>query len=65
MTREYVHLQERAQHWVEAHKDDKPPSMPGRLLLFTNLVRPLAWLCGCRVVGLMDKKREATNEQGG
>lgn len=60
--REYVHLQEKSSKWVKDHKDIPPPRLPRRLRWFNRLVRPLAWLFACQVVGMRDKK-EVTGEQ--
>lgn len=56
MAREYTHLQAKANAWVEAHKDMPPPKMPERLRWFLRVVRPIAWLFACQVVGVRDKK---------
>ena len=58
MMREYELLQHRAIKWVEAHKDIPPPKLPWRLVWFIRLGRPVAWLLGCQVMGLRDKKNK-------
>ena len=57
LARETAHIQAQATKWIEAHKDIKPPN---RLVWFSRITRPIAWLCGCKVVGLLDKKTEVT-----
>ncbi len=56
LTRELTHIQTQAQEWVVAHRDAQPPRLLKRLTWFTRLVRPIAWLFACQVVGIRDKK---------
>ena len=64
VAREQAHLQERAQKWVDAHKDISPPTPPRRLIWFNRLVKPIAWLFDYQVMAVRDKKhKEVTSEK--
>lgn len=61
LTREYSQIQRQTTKWVADHKDIPPPRPPRRLQWFMFITKPLAWVFGCRVVALKDKKeKEAT-----